>query len=284
MTRRSCCGRRQRPPREASGWPARPSTVSPRTSTRMTGGSAGPTARSPSSWRCCARVTGRSTSSRRSTSEGCSSSCCRSGTRCAADRSATPTTATRSTGTCGRRPPTPPRSTDRVGRPDLLVLGALFHDLGKGYPGDHTAAGMELMGAIGPRLGLPPDDVATLVRLIAAPPPAAGDGGADATSPIRPRSDSWRTPSATRTPSSCCTRSPRPTRWRPGRRRGARGRRSWSPNSSRGPVSCSSGGRRTAPPMMTASPPTGVCPTKPRSPRWPPGDSTSASRATVTCA
>ena len=57
--------------------------------------------------------------------------------------------------------------TDRVSRPDLLVLGALFHDLGKGYPGDHTAAGVELMGAIGPRLGLPPDDVATLVRLIA---------------------------------------------------------------------------------------------------------------------
>ena len=27
---------------------------------------------------------------------------------------------------------------DRVGRPDLLVLGALLHDLGKGYPGDHT--------------------------------------------------------------------------------------------------------------------------------------------------
>ena len=56
--------------------------------------------------------------------------------------------------------------TDRVSRPDLLVLGALFHDLGKGYPGDHTAAGMELMAEIGPRLGLPPDDVATLVRLI----------------------------------------------------------------------------------------------------------------------
>ena len=30
----------------------------------------------------------------------------------------------------------------RVGRPDLLVLGALFHDIGKGYPGDHTEAGV----------------------------------------------------------------------------------------------------------------------------------------------
>ena len=28
-----------------------------------------------------------------------------------------------------------------VARPDLLVLGALFHDIGKGYPGDHTDVG-----------------------------------------------------------------------------------------------------------------------------------------------
>ena len=53
-----------------------------------------------------------------------------------------------------------------VDRPDLLVLGALFHDLGKGYPGDHTAAGMALVAQIGPRLGLPPGDVDVLVRLV----------------------------------------------------------------------------------------------------------------------
>ncbi len=53
-----------------------------------------------------------------------------------------------------------------VDRPDLLVLGALFHDLGKGYPGDHTAAGMALVAEIGPRLGLPPGDVDVLVRLV----------------------------------------------------------------------------------------------------------------------
>jgi [protein-PII] uridylyltransferase len=54
----------------------------------------------------------------------------------------------------------------RVGRPDLLVLGALFHDIGKGLPGDHTDNGVELLEtAIGPRLGLDADDVAVLVGL-----------------------------------------------------------------------------------------------------------------------
>jgi [protein-PII] uridylyltransferase len=42
----------------------------------------------------------------------------------------------------------------RVKRPDLLVLGALFHDLGKGYPGDHTEVGVQLFKTIGPRMGL----------------------------------------------------------------------------------------------------------------------------------
>jgi [protein-PII] uridylyltransferase len=55
---------------------------------------------------------------------------------------------------------------DRVARPDLLLLGALFHDLGKGYPGDHSAAGMTLLRSIGPRLGLPPDDVDVLVTMV----------------------------------------------------------------------------------------------------------------------
>jgi [protein-PII] uridylyltransferase len=55
---------------------------------------------------------------------------------------------------------------DRVGRPDLLVLAALFHDLGKGSAGDHTAAGMELVRTIGPRLGLDDRSVAVLVRLV----------------------------------------------------------------------------------------------------------------------
>ncbi|MDJ0768682.1 MAG: [protein-PII] uridylyltransferase [Ilumatobacter sp.] len=55
---------------------------------------------------------------------------------------------------------------DMVARPDLLVLGALFHDLGKGYPGDHTEAGMELLHDLGPRLGLNEHDVDVLVAMI----------------------------------------------------------------------------------------------------------------------
>ncbi|MEP6299605.1 MAG: [protein-PII] uridylyltransferase [Ilumatobacter sp.] len=55
---------------------------------------------------------------------------------------------------------------DRVGRPDLLVLGALFHDIGKGYPGDHTEVGMEMFRSIGPRLGLDPHDVGVIITMI----------------------------------------------------------------------------------------------------------------------
>ncbi|MCK9921255.1 [protein-PII] uridylyltransferase [Frankia sp. AgPm24] len=53
-----------------------------------------------------------------------------------------------------------------VDRPDLLLLGALLHDIGKGYPGDHTDAGIEQVRRIGPRLGLPPADVDVLIAMI----------------------------------------------------------------------------------------------------------------------
>jgi [protein-PII] uridylyltransferase len=56
--------------------------------------------------------------------------------------------------------------TREVARPDLLLVGAWMHDLGKGYPGDHTEAGVALMQAIGPRLGFSAADVDVLVALI----------------------------------------------------------------------------------------------------------------------
>jgi len=55
---------------------------------------------------------------------------------------------------------------DRVARPDLLVLGALFHDIGKGYPGDHTEVGVTMVERIGPRLGLNADDTQMLCAMV----------------------------------------------------------------------------------------------------------------------
>jgi [protein-PII] uridylyltransferase len=54
----------------------------------------------------------------------------------------------------------------RTDRPDLLVLGALLHDVGKGFPGDHTEVGIELLETIGPRMGFPPEDVAVLQAMV----------------------------------------------------------------------------------------------------------------------
>ena len=54
----------------------------------------------------------------------------------------------------------------QVSRPDLLLLGVLLHDIGKGFPGDHTKAGMEVVERIARRMGLPDDDVAVLVSMV----------------------------------------------------------------------------------------------------------------------
>ncbi|MFZ4811243.1 MAG: [protein-PII] uridylyltransferase [Ilumatobacteraceae bacterium] len=53
-----------------------------------------------------------------------------------------------------------------VSRPDLLLVGALLHDIGKGSPGDHTEVGMEMIDVIGPRMGFADDDVAILRSLV----------------------------------------------------------------------------------------------------------------------
>jgi [protein-PII] uridylyltransferase len=56
--------------------------------------------------------------------------------------------------------------TRTVGRPDLLLLGAFLHDIGKGFPGDHTDAGVAVARELGPRLGLPYGDAATIVAMV----------------------------------------------------------------------------------------------------------------------
>jgi [protein-PII] uridylyltransferase len=56
--------------------------------------------------------------------------------------------------------------TTRVSRPDLLMLGALCHDIGKGRGGDHSVIGSELATQIGTRLGLWPSDVDLLSKVV----------------------------------------------------------------------------------------------------------------------
>ena len=56
--------------------------------------------------------------------------------------------------------------TTRVSRPDLLVLGALCHDIGKGRGGNHSVIGAELATQIGTRLGLCAADVETLSAMV----------------------------------------------------------------------------------------------------------------------
>ncbi|MGB0436700.1 MAG: [protein-PII] uridylyltransferase [Mycobacterium sp.] len=56
--------------------------------------------------------------------------------------------------------------TTRVSRPDLLLLGALVHDIGKGRGGDHSVIGAELATQIGNRLGLWPCDIEILSAVV----------------------------------------------------------------------------------------------------------------------
>jgi len=56
--------------------------------------------------------------------------------------------------------------TRQVARPDLLLIGALLHDIGKGRPGDHSVVGMAMVAEIGPRIGLLDADVDVLVRMV----------------------------------------------------------------------------------------------------------------------
>ncbi len=53
----------------------------------------------------------------------------------------------------------------RVTRPDLLIVGALLHDIGKGQPGDHSEAGMKMAENIARRMGFDDADVDVIARL-----------------------------------------------------------------------------------------------------------------------
>ncbi len=57
-----------------------------------------------------------------------------------------------------------------VARPDLLLIGTVLHDIGKGrgaaYSTDHSVVGAALATQVGERLGLPGKDVATLSAMV----------------------------------------------------------------------------------------------------------------------
>ncbi len=54
----------------------------------------------------------------------------------------------------------------RVARPDLLALGALLHDIGKGRGGDHSVVGEKLALQIGARIGVSPPDAEVLSKVV----------------------------------------------------------------------------------------------------------------------
>ena len=52
-------------------------------------------------------------------------------------------------------------------RPDILILGVLLHDIGKGRGHGHVAKGVEMIGDVIRRLNLPPADAVALAFLVA---------------------------------------------------------------------------------------------------------------------
>jgi [protein-PII] uridylyltransferase len=56
--------------------------------------------------------------------------------------------------------------TRRVARPDLLLVAALCHDLGKGLSGDHSETGAGIVAQLLPRLGFGAGDTAVVTALV----------------------------------------------------------------------------------------------------------------------
>ncbi|GGV09393.1 bifunctional uridylyltransferase/uridylyl-removing enzyme [Streptomyces litmocidini] len=56
--------------------------------------------------------------------------------------------------------------TRRVGRPDLLLVAALLHDIGKGWPGDHSVVGETIARDLAARIGFDRTDTAVIATAV----------------------------------------------------------------------------------------------------------------------
>ena len=56
--------------------------------------------------------------------------------------------------------------TRNVQRPDLLLMGALLHDIGKARGGDHSVVGAAIASGLAERMGFDADDCAVIVALV----------------------------------------------------------------------------------------------------------------------
>ncbi|MFF0473049.1 [protein-PII] uridylyltransferase [Streptomyces sp. NPDC004284] len=56
--------------------------------------------------------------------------------------------------------------TRRVGRPDLLLVAALLHDIGKGWPGDHSVVGETIARDLAARIGFDRTDTAVIATVV----------------------------------------------------------------------------------------------------------------------
>ena len=116
-------------------------------------------------WRCSAPATQPSPCGRPWTRPAWLSGCCRTGPGCGAVPQRNPVhrfTVDRHLVECAAYGAA---LTRRVGRPDLLLIGCLLHDMGKGWPGDHTEAGVVVVRDMAPRLGFDTADADILVTL-----------------------------------------------------------------------------------------------------------------------
>ena len=149
---RSCCSVPPRPPPSGtSSWPRPPLRAWPASARRC------PTRGRPrrgGCWSGCSpRVGGcsapgrrsrRPARSTRSSPSGSGSGCCRTPRR---------STGSPSTGTSSRPASRRPRLIRQVARPDVLMVAALLHDIGKGSLTEHSVAGEPIARAIATRMG-----------------------------------------------------------------------------------------------------------------------------------